>query len=32
MRAQAVSRRVNSVKNDDEATIEPIGEAPLRPS
>jgi putative SOS response-associated peptidase YedK len=29
MRAIAVSRRVNSVKNDDEACIEEIGEPPL---
>ena len=29
MRAIAVSRNVNSVKNDDESCIQPIGEAPL---
>jgi putative SOS response-associated peptidase YedK len=29
MRAIAVNRRVNSVKNDDEACIEEIGERPL---
>jgi putative SOS response-associated peptidase YedK len=29
MRATAVNRRVNSVKNDDEACIEEIGEKPL---
>jgi hypothetical protein len=28
MRATAVNRRVNSVKNDDEACIEEIGEKP----
>jgi hypothetical protein len=29
MRAIAVSRNVNSVKNDDETCIQPIGEPPL---
>jgi hypothetical protein len=29
MRADAVSRAVNSVKNDNEECIEPIGEPPL---
>jgi hypothetical protein len=29
MQAQAVSRAVNSVKNDDEECIAPIGEPPL---
>ena len=29
MRAIAVSRNVNSVKNDDESCIQPIGEPPL---
>ena len=29
MTAEAVSRRVNSVKNDDEECIAPIGEPPL---
>jgi putative SOS response-associated peptidase YedK len=29
MRAVAISRRINSVKNDDEACIEEIGEGPL---
>jgi len=29
MRAQAVSRLVNNVRNDSEACIEPIGELPL---
>ena len=29
MRAVAVSRNVNSVKNDNESCIEPIGEPPL---
>jgi putative SOS response-associated peptidase YedK len=29
MRAQAVSRMVNNVRNDNEACIEPIGEPPL---
>jgi hypothetical protein len=29
MRAEAVSRAVNSVKNHDEACITPIGEPPL---
>lgn len=29
MRAEAVNRTVNSVKNDGEACIEPIGEPPL---
>jgi putative SOS response-associated peptidase YedK len=31
MRAEAVSRAVNSVKNDNEECIEPIGETPLEP-
>jgi len=31
MRAQAVSRLVNNVRNDSEACIEPIGELPLEP-
>jgi putative SOS response-associated peptidase YedK len=30
MQAQAVNRAVNSVKNDDETCIQPIGEPPLR--
>jgi putative SOS response-associated peptidase YedK len=30
MRAIAVNRRVNSVKNDDEACIEEVGEPPLQ--
>jgi putative SOS response-associated peptidase YedK len=29
MRAEAVSRRINSVKNDDEDSIASIGEPPL---
>jgi putative SOS response-associated peptidase YedK len=29
MRAEAVNRLVNNVRNDNEACIEPIGEPPL---
>jgi putative SOS response-associated peptidase YedK len=32
MRAEAVSRAVNSVKNDNEECIEPIGEPALSPA
>ena len=32
MRAEAVSRAVNSVKNDNEECITPIGEPALKPA